>query len=239
MNILIFGYGKMGKTIEKIATDRGHTIALIIDKGDEEAKKKIDVTPIDVAIEFTQPDAAVDNLKLCFEKGIPVLSGTTGWLDQIEAIKSSCLVNNGTFFYASNYSLGVNIFFKLNQYLAKVMAGYSEYGITMEEVHHTEKKDAPSGTAISLADDVIKINTNLNRWALRDAGIEEGELPIAAKRIPDVPGTHVVNYESDVDKIEIKHVAHSRKGFAMGAVVVAEWIKDKKGYLTMDDFLAL
>ncbi len=238
MNILIFGYGKMGKTIESIANERGHSIALIIDKGDKEALSKINSTPIDVAIEFTQPDAVVSNLLCCFDNNIPVVSGTTGWLDQMPNIKSACQKADGTFFYASNYSLGVNIFFKLNQLLAKIMGNHPGYTVDMEEVHHTEKKDAPSGTAISLADDIIKINPDLQRWAMKDVGEENNALPITSKRIKDVPGTHIVNYKSKVDTIEIKHVAHSRKGFALGAVLVAEWLKDKKGILTMEDFLA-
>ncbi len=238
MNILLLGYGKMGKTIERIAIERGHTIALIVDYGDEHLYDKIEKGSIDVAIEFTQPSAVVENIKRCFDKGIPIVSGTTGWLDKLEEIEAECRQKDGTFFYASNYSIGVNIFFKLNEYLSGIMNRYANYKVSMEEIHHTEKKDAPSGTAITLAQSIIDRNQAIGKWVNVESDKKE-ELGIVSKRIEKVPGTHTVVYKSNVDEIEIKHTAHSREGFALGAVMVAEWAKDKKGMLQMDDFLKI
>ena len=236
MKILLLGYGKMGKTIEKMAVERGHNIEFIIDKEDQALFDQISNQKVDVAIEFSQPDAATENILKCFRKGIPVVSGTTGWLEQFEEVKNSCQQENGTFFYASNFSLGVNIFFKINRFLAKIMGQFPDYRVSMEEIHHTEKKDAPSGTAITLAEGIMGENTKIQKW-LNRVSDKEDELSIISKRIDKVPGTHTVQYASSVDNIEIKHTAHSRQGFALGAVLVAEWIIDKKGILGMEDYL--
>jgi 4-hydroxy-tetrahydrodipicolinate reductase len=235
MKILLIGYGKMGKTIERIAQTRGHEIAGRIDIGDSflNFDKKADV-----AIEFTQPEAAVVNLKTCFDKGIPVVCGTTGWLQHKHEIEEHCRKKNGTLLYSSNFSLGVNLFFKLNEHLAKLMDRYNQYEVSIDETHHTQKKDAPSGTAITLAEGVIKNLTRKNEWHL---GTTENpsSLVINSFRIDPAPGTHTVKYKSVVDDIEITHTAHSREGFALGAVLVAEWLAGKKGIFTMDDFLKL
>ncbi len=238
MNLLLLGYGKMGKTIERIAIERGHRLAHIIDVQNLDTLKDINPDEVDAAIEFTQPESAFINLKTCIEKGIPVVSGTTGWLDRKSEIEKLCLQHQGAFFYASNYSIGVNIFFKLNQYLAKMMQGFPEYEIQIEEIHHTEKKDAPSGTAITLAEGILSENKSKTRW-VNQPPTDDQQLEIISKRIGAVPGTHTVNYRSSVDDIQITHTAHSREGFALGAVLVAEWITDKKGNLSMEDFLKL
>ncbi len=233
MNIALLGYGKMGKTIEKIAIERGHTIILKVDKDDT----SYDVSLADVAIDFSIPTAAVDNITNCFKAGVPVISGTTGWLDQYDDIVAVCKKQKGAFIYASNYSLGVNLFFELNKKLSQMMAPIEGYNIHMEEIHHTQKLDAPSGTAITLAEGVIQ-NSNKEAWAL-DKG-DGKTIPIAAKRIQDVPGTHTVTYSSEVDDIEIKHTAHNRQGFALGAVVAAEWLQNNKiGVFGMKDVLGL
>jgi 4-hydroxy-tetrahydrodipicolinate reductase len=238
MNILIIGYGKMGKSIEEIAKERGHHIAGIIDIDNYNALNEIDPVNIDVAIEFSQPDAAFENIHYCLESGIKVLSGTTGWLDKKDKVTELCHEHNGTFFYASNYSIGVNLFFRLNRFLAGLMRDYPQYKVHMREIHHTEKKDAPSGTAISLAEDIIQVNPKIKKWENRSAQDIES-LGIISERIGKVPGTHIINYGSDIDQIEIKHEAFSRKGFALGAVLVAEWLKDKTGILNMNDFLEI
>ena len=215
MKILLLGYGKMGKTIEKIAIERGHQIEFIIDREDKALFEQISGENVDVAIEFSQPDAATRNILTCFQKKIPVVSGTTGWLDQFEAVKNSCEEKNGTFFYASNFSLGVNIFFKVNQFLAKIMNRFPDYGVSMEEIHHTEKKDAPSGTAITLAEGIMGQHDKIQQWVNQTTD-RENELGIVSRRIDEVPGTHTIQYASPVDDIEIRHVAHSRQGFALG-----------------------
>lgn len=233
MRVLLVGYGKMGKIIERVALERGHTIAGRIDIDNQH---DIATVEADVAIEFSRPEAAFNNVKRVLERGIPVVCGTTGWLDQKPEAEKICKANNTAFFYASNYSLGVNIFFKVNEYLARLMNGLSDYEITMDEIHHTEKKDAPSGTAITLAEGILK-NINRKKTWVNDQAAEASDLLIKSFRIDQVPGTHLVNYSSAIDNIEIKHIAHSREGFAKGAVLVAEWLKDKKGILNMDDFL--
>lgn len=235
MKIVLIGYGKMGKTIERIAQSRGHEITSKVDVGDDIALFN---KPVDVAIEFTQPEAAVNNLKACFDKGIPVVCGTTGWLHHKNDIESHCRAKNGTLLYSSNFSLGVNLFFKLNEYLSKLMDRYSQYEVSIDETHHTQKKDAPSGTAITLAQGVINNLKRKKDWTL-GATEDPGLLVINAFRIDPAPGTHVVKYTSAVDDIEITHTAHSREGFALGAVLVAEWLAGKKGIYTMDDFLQL
>ncbi|MBT1704814.1 4-hydroxy-tetrahydrodipicolinate reductase [Chryseosolibacter indicus] len=233
MNIALVGYGKMGKTIERIALDRGHSIAARIDVNNQSDLENIKA---DAAIEFSHPDAAFNNVKRCIELGIPVVCGTTGWLERKPEIESLTKEKNGAFFYASNYSLGVNIFFKINEHLASMLKSFKQYEVALDEIHHTEKKDAPSGTAITLAEGILKHLDHKKNWVNKDTSNMQ-EIPIKSFRIDQVPGTHVVKYTSAIDDIEIKHTAHTREGFALGAVMVAEWIKDKKGVLNMDDFL--
>lgn len=233
MNIILLGYGKMGKIIERVATERGHHISARIDIDNA---SEFDLAKGDVAIEFSHPDAAFENVKKSIEKNIPIVCGTTGWLSRKGEIETLCKNRNGAFFYASNYSLGVNIFFKLNEYLAKMMNNFPAYEIGMDEVHHTEKKDAPSGTAITLAEGVLNHVDRKKVWVNTRTDKPE-DIFIESFRIDQVPGTHVVKYESLIDDIEIKHIAHSREGFALGAVMVAEWLRDKKGVLSMDDYL--
>lgn len=235
MNILLLGYGKMGQIIEQIALDRNHHISGKITSKNREELQSLDTSKIDVAIEFSQPEAAVENITFCLDNNIPVLSGTTGWLQKRGEIESYCKEKNGTFFYASNFSVGVNIFFKLNEQLAKMMAHFEEYEAKIDETHHTQKKDAPSGTAITLAEGLIENIKKYKDWQLDEK--KDGSLPVYAFRKDDVPGTHTIEYSSKIDSIEIKHTAHSREGFAKGAVLVAEWLKDKKGVLSMNDYL--
>ncbi len=223
----------MGKVIEGIALKRRHTIAGRIDIDNQH---ELDKANADVAIEFSHPDAAFHNIERCLERGIPVVCGTTGWLSRRRDVENLCKIYDGTFFYASNYSLGVNIFFKVNEYLAKIMNGFNDYDVRMDEVHHTEKKDAPSGTAISLAEGIINHIDRKKKWVGENSENDQ-DLLIKSFRIAQIPGTHVVKYESPVDDIEIKHTAHSREGFALGAVMVAEWLPGKKGVLSMDDYL--
>ena len=232
MKIALLGYGKMGKVIERIALERGHEIVL---------KKDHDNTfegllNANVAIDFSVPDSAVGNISECLNNGIPVISGTTGWLADYPKMVQLCEEKSGSFIYASNFSLGVNVFFELNEYLAKMMANLKQYNVSMEEIHHTQKLDAPSGTAITLAEGVIK-HTDYANWTLETP--ISNEIHIEAKRIENVPGTHSIFYDSEVDQIEIKHTAHSREGFALGAVVAAEWLVGKKGVFTMKDVLGL
>ncbi len=232
MKIALFGYGKMGKMIEKVAQNRDHNIVakIDIDSGD------IDYSDIDVAIDFSMPDAAFDNITGCIENGVPVISGTTGWLEKYDNAVALCHEKNGAFIYASNFSLGVNVFFELNKQLARMMHNLNQYRVSMEEIHHTQKLDAPSGTAITLAKGIIE-NSAYKIWKLDNA--DEAEIPITSKRIGDTPGTHTVDYKSKVDSIEIKHTAHNREGFALGAVIAAEWILGKTGVYTMKDVLDL
>lgn len=233
MKILLIGYGKMGKIIEGIVKNRGHEVAGIIDVDDRLTDFH---KPVDVAIEFTQPEAVVSNLKICIDKGIPVVCGTTGWLINRTEVENYCLEKKGAFFYASNYSLGVNLFFKLNEFLARLMDRYPQYAVSIDETHHTQKKDAPSGTAITLAEGVIDHLNRKKAWTLGATENTEA-LSIHSFRIDPAPGTHTVNYQSAIDDLEITHTAHSREGFALGAVLVAEWLAGKKGVFTMDDFL--
>ena len=231
MNIALLGYGKMGKTIEQIAINRGHNIVLTVDKDDTD----YDITKVDVAIDFSIPTVAFNNISNCINNNVPVISGTTGWLENYDKAVALCKEKKGAFIYASNYSLGVNIFFELNKTLAKMMSNLKQYNVSMEEIHHTQKLDAPSGTAISLANDIISNNENFENWKLDENGAST--IPIVAKRIEDVPGTHTVTYESEVDTITIEHIAHNRQGFALGAVIAAEWIVGKTGVFTMNDVL--
>ena len=230
MNIALLGYGKMGKAIESIALQRGHKIALKISSHQD----SIDFTDVDVAIDFSLPDSAVHNISLSLKANIPVISGTTGWLDRYEDMVNLCQETNGTFLYASNFSLGVNIFFEVNKTLAKLIGKFPDYTASMEEIHHTQKLDAPSGTAITLAEAIID-ESKYSNWTLDDPS--ENEIKITAKRIEKVPGTHEINYDSEIDSIQIKHTAHNRQGFALGAVIAAEYVKDKKGIFTMKDVL--
>lgn len=232
MKIALLGYGKMGKVIEKIALERGHEIVL----KKTSANSYNGLENADVAIDFSIPNAAVANITACLNKNIPVVSGTTGWLDSYNEMVKLCTEKNGSFIYGSNFSLGVNIFFELNRYLAELMSKFNNYKVSMEEIHHTQKLDAPSGTAISLAKGIID-NSTYNNWVLHNPN--ENEIKIDAKRIENVPGTHSIFYDSEIDTIEIKHIAHNREGFALGSVIAAEWIADKKGIFTMNDVLNL
>lgn len=232
MKIALLGYGKMGKVIERIALERGHEIVLKKDQNNSFDG----LLNADVAIDFSVPTSAVANISECLNNGIPVISGTTGWLADYPKMVQLCEDKNGSFIYGSNFSLGVNIFFELNEYLAKMMANLKQYNVSMEEIHHTQKLDAPSGTAITLAEGIIK-HTDYANWTLETP--ISNEIHIEAKRIENVPGTHSIFYDSEVDQIEIKHTAHSREGFALGAVVAAEWLKDKKGVFTMKDVLGI
>lgn len=224
----------MGKMIESIALEKGHTIVAKVDL--QTKVSNIDFANIDVAIDFSMPNAAFNNITTCFEYNVPVISGTTGWLDKYDEAISICNEKKGGFIYASNFSLGVNIFFELNTYLAKMMKNLTQYEISMEEIHHTQKLDAPSGTAITLAEGIIN-NTNYTGWKLDEA--PKGEIPITHKRIGKVPGTHTVAYDNSVDSIEIKHTAHNREGFALGAVIAAEWLVGKTGVFKMKDVLGV
>jgi 4-hydroxy-tetrahydrodipicolinate reductase len=232
MKIALLGYGKMGKVIERIALEKGHEIVL----KKEEFNTFDGLSSADVAIEFSAPNVAVDNISAAINLGIPVVSGTTGWLENYHLIEKLCQEKNAAFLYGSNFSLGVNLFFELNDYLAKMMAKFKDYAVSMEEIHHTQKLDKPSGTAISLANAIIN-HSDKNNWAIDNAKADD--VFIDVKRIDDVPGTHSVFYNSDVDFIEIKHVAHNREGFALGAIIAAEWIIGKKGVFTMKDVLDL
>ncbi|MGE0019499.1 MAG: 4-hydroxy-tetrahydrodipicolinate reductase [Draconibacterium sp.] len=238
MNIALIGYGKMGKEIEKIAISRGHQIKLIIDIDNQHELTAENLKKCDVAIEFTIPHNAVKNYEVCFEAGIPVVSGTTGWLDKKEEVLRMCTEKDGTFFYGSNFSVGVNLFFALNRKLAELMAPYKEYNVEMTEVHHIHKLDAPSGTAISLAEDILDIFPGKNKW-VNDQVPTENELNIKSEREGEIPGIHTIKYESDVDFIEITHSTKSRKGLAFGAVLAAEYSVGKKGILNMKDLLNL
>ncbi len=238
MKIALIGYGKMGKEIEKIAIERGHEILFKFDINNSDEFTEDNLRKADVAVEFTQPDSAFENYLKCFAANIPVVSGTTGWLDKMPEIKSQCNLYGQTFFYASNFSIGVNLFFKLNNYLAKLMNKTEGYDVSIDETHHTEKKDAPSGTAVTIAEGIISELKNKSSWVKENA-VNETEIAVRSFRKGKVPGIHTVKYESDVDYIEITHSAKSRKGFALGAVLAAEFTQKHKGFLTMDDLLDL
>lgn len=236
MNIALIGYGKMGHEIEKIALQRGHNIVSIIDMNNLEEFNSPAFKSADVAIEFSTPDSAIQNYRKCFEVGVAVVAGTTGWLEHLDEVKRACAEQGQTFFYASNYSLGVNIFFALNKYLAKIMNNYPSYDVKMEEVHHIHKLDAPSGTAITLAEDLIKEVDRKERWNL-EVEEKQTDLSIHCIREGEVPGIHEIIYESEADIISIKHDAKNRVGFALGAVLAAEFTNGKKGFLGMGDML--
>lgn len=237
MKIALIGYGKMGKEIEQIAINRGHQIGLIIDQNNQNDLSIENLKDIDVAIEFTNPDSAFANYQKCFEANVPVVSGTTGWLNQLNSIKESC--NNGQgFFYASNFSLGVNLFFELNKKLAQLMAPFSDYNVDMEEIHHIHKLDSPSGTALTLAEGILENHPKKEKW-IEATSMKENELSILAKRHGAVPGTHSITWHSEVDEIKIQHHAYSRKGFALGAVLAAEFMPKRTGFYGMKDLLKI
>jgi 4-hydroxy-tetrahydrodipicolinate reductase len=234
MKILLMGYGKMGKVIERFALERGHTIAGRIDIDNQADFELLTTNDVDVAIEFSHPLAAFENNKKCINKGFPTIAGTTGWLDKKAEIEQLTTEKGGTFLYASNYSIGVNLFFELNKKLAQLMKPYPFYEVNTREVHHTEKKDSPSGTAITLAEGLIANLDGKNKWVNNEIA-QPNEIPIWSEREGRVPGTHIVRYISDVDEIEISHKATTREGFALGAVVAAEWAATKKGILNLSD----
>jgi len=234
--IAIIGYGKMGQTIHQMALAKGHEVPLTIDVNTEHSLSDLD-TSIDVAIEFTRPESAFENLRACMKKGIPVVCGTTGWLDRLDEIKQLRTTHDGAMFYASNYSVGVNIFFALSEYLAQQMNSFAEYDVAMKEIHHTQKLDAPSGTAITLAEGILKGLKRKETWTNQEVENKDSDLSILSERIDDTPGTHIIDYRSEIDAIEIKHTAFSRKGFASGALTAAEWLVGKKGFFDMRDLL--
>ncbi|MEM9546420.1 MAG: 4-hydroxy-tetrahydrodipicolinate reductase [Bacteroidota bacterium] len=240
MNIALVGYGKMGKIIDTLAIERGHQIVLRISRKnlDDFTIENLRQKKVDVAIEFTNPDAAFDNIITCFEAGIKVVSGSTGWLEKWDVALNAMKKNNGSFLYASNFSVGVNIFFALNQYLAKLMNPQTAYDAEMTEIHHTAKVDAPSGTAATLAMQIIEHLDRKNEW-VQEKEPESNELLITSVRQDPAPGTHEICYSSDIDNIEIKHTAKSRKGFALGAILAAEYLLDKQGLHTMQDVLKM
>jgi 4-hydroxy-tetrahydrodipicolinate reductase len=236
MRIGLFGYGKMGREIEKIALQRKNTIGLIVDADNALSYPAEDLKKCDMAIEFSTPATAVTNIYACFAAGVPVIAGTTGWLDRREEVIQRCREMNQAIFQASNFSIGVNLFFQLNEYLARLMEACPDYEISLEEIHHVHKKDAPSGTGITLAEGILKNIPRKKRWVNKETTLKE-ELQLLSIRKDEVPGTHSIKYSSEVDSIEITHTAHNRKGFALGAVLAAEWIVGKKGIFQMKDLL--
>lgn len=238
MKIALIGYGKMGKIIKATALERGHTVGSIIDLGDEELLAPDNLNQHDVAIEFTSPSTAFDNISKCMDAELPVVSGSTGWTDRIQELKNRCKSEYLGFVYATNYSLGVNILFSLNERLAAIMQNHEAYDVSMTEIHHSQKLDAPSGTALTLADEILENISRKKQWVLQDKGKDE-DLWINAIRTGKVTGDHEVIYESSFDSLSIKHSAKDRKGFATGALVAAEFIKDRKGFFTMKDVLGL
>lgn len=236
MKIALLGYGKMGKEIEKIAIERKHTIALTIDNEQDWIEKGNQLSSCDAAIDFSMPACALDNIKKCFDAKVPLVMGTTGWHDQINSIRKQCQMEQQAMIHGSNFSIGVNIFFAVNKLLARLMNDYPSYTTTIEEIHHTTKLDSPSGTAISLANDIIAHLDKKKNWVNQESDVE-AELPIISKRIVNVPGTHIIKYDNDIDTIEIQHIAKNRKGFATGAVMAAEWIQHKKGFFEVKDWL--
>lgn len=238
MKIALIGYGKMGHAIEEIALQRGHKIELAVSIENVEDNTVDNIRKADVAIEFTGPESAFENVNRCFEAGTPVVCGSTGWLDRYEEAVWNCNEQNGALLYASNFSIGVNIFFEVNKRLAQLMASQKEYEVTVEEIHHTQKKDAPSGTAITLAEQILDVNPFKKQWVNKSSH-NKGDLFIFSKREDPAPGTHIIRYKSDIDDIEITHTAHNRSGFALGAVLAAEFIYGRKGIFNMGDVLGL
>jgi 4-hydroxy-tetrahydrodipicolinate reductase len=238
MNIVLLGYGKMGKVIEKVAQSRGHNIVARIDVDNRQEFENLSASQIDAVIEFSHPSSAFQNVKSCLEKGVPVVCGTTGWLEQKPEIEALAIQKGGAFFWSSNYSIGVNLFFELNKKLAQLMSPQKQYTVSTTEIHHTEKKDSPSGTAITLAEGIIQNSAGKEKWINNEIPADN-EVAIWSAREGKVPGTHVVKYISDIDQIEISHVAHGREGFALGAVIAAEWIVGKKGVFGMKELLEI
>ena len=238
MKIALIGYGKMGKSIEEIALSKGHEIVLKIDASNTSDFTKENIQKADVAIEFTGPDTAFENISKCIQWAVPVVCGSTGWLDHFEKAKKLCEEEKGCLLYASNFSIGVNLFFEINKQVAALMEPYDNYNVSMTETHHTEKKDAPSGTAISLAEQILAQIGRKKKW-VNDSSIEASDLIIRSERIDPAPGTHTISYDSAIDSIEITHTAHTRKGFASGALLAAEFANQKIGIFTMKDVLGL
>ena len=239
MNIALLGYGKMGRAIEEIAIQKGHNIVCKVGIENLEDRTRENIVKADVVIEFSSPDSAYENVMLCLENGVPVVCGSTGWLDKYEQVKKYCEEHNGGLIYASNFSVGVNIFFALNKKLAELMAPHKEYKVDLKEIHHTQKLDAPSGTAITLAEQIMEKLEYKKKWVNNPSGIEN-ELAIISERTDPAPGTHIINYHSDIDDICITHTAHSRKGFASGSVLAAEFLAKKKtGVYSMKDVLGI
>ena len=238
MNIVLLGYGKMGKVIEKVAQSRGHNIVARIDVDNRQEFEKLTVSEVDAVIEFSHPSSAFQNVTSCLEKGFPVVCGTTGWLENKPIVDALAIEKGGAFFWSSNYSIGVNLFFELNKTLAKLMSPQKQYSVSTTEIHHTEKKDAPSGTAITLAEGIIQYLGDKTQWVSNEIPTQE-EVAIWSAREGKVPGTHIIKYISDIDQIEISHVAHGREGFALGAVIAAEWIVGKKGVFDMKELLSI
>ncbi len=236
MKIGIIGYGKMGKELERVAIERGHEVVLKISSENVHEFNFDNLKNIDVAIEFTNPEFAVNNINICLSSNTPIVVGTTGWYGNFEEVKNCVAQNEGTLLYATNCSIGVNLFFKLNKYLAKLMNNNKEYEVRIEETHHTQKIDAPSGTAITLAEGIIENRNEKDCW-IKGESAHKNQLSVLSHRIENMPGTHEIKYTSAIDDIEIKHTAHNRKGFAIGAIIAAEYIKDKKGIFTMEDVL--
>src|SRR5690554_1044459 len=241
MNIALIGYGKMGQIIEKFAIDRNHEIVLIIDENNRDQVTVEELQQADVAIDFSRPDAVLENIEFCFQANVPVVVGTTGWYESLDTIKEQCLANNHTLMYGSNFSIGVNIFFHINKLLAKAMNPYKQYEVQVEEIHHTQKLDAPSGTAITIAEGILENNSSKSSWVNNLIGEGEEKIPkaeellIESHRIDEVPGTHTVIYSSEIDQIELKHTAHNRKGFAVGAILAAEWLEGKIGFFEIGE----
>lgn len=240
LKIVLIGYGKMGHAIESIASERGHQIVLTIDRGEEDRFDDPRFLDADVAIEFTSPDTAYANCLRCLERGIPVVSGSTGWTDKLPELQQRCQAGEGTLFWSSNFSVGVNLFFKINQLVARLMEATPNYRLRLDETHHIHKLDAPSGTAITLAERILSERPELHGWTLVEEGTaEEGRLPIYAHREGEVPGIHSISYRSEADQITLTHEAFGRQGFALGAVLAAEYASRHTGWLTMNDLLQL
>lgn len=241
MKIVLLGYGKMGQLIERFAIKRGHEVLLIVEEGNRESISSADLQDADMAIDFSTPDAALDNINLCFESKLPLVVGTTGWYDRLDEIKEICNRQEQALLYGSNFSIGVNIFFHINRLLAKALNPYKQYDVQVEEIHHIHKLDAPSGTAITIAEGIVEQIDQKDTWinSVEGSGVEmipkANELLIESLRIDEVPGTHTVLYSSEVDQIEFKHTAHSREGFALGAVIAAEWLLGKKGFFQVTE----
>ncbi|MBB2151663.1 4-hydroxy-tetrahydrodipicolinate reductase [Pedobacter gandavensis] len=241
MKIALLGYGKMGQIIERFALERGHEVVLKINSRNQDELNVTNLSKADVAIDFSVPDAAIPNIYLCFEANVPIVVGSTGWYGQLQEVKDACLSRNNTLLYGSNFSIGVNIFFHINQVLAKVMNNFPAYDVQVEEIHHTQKLDSPSGTAMTIAESIIDELDSKKEWVNELVGspfedvVKKDQVLIESHRIEHVPGTHTVVYSSEVDDIEIKHTAHNRAGFALGAIVAAEWLQNKQGFYNIAD----